>query len=150
MRKSKQIPSLPHAPYHHLPVRVSRKMFDRYFSPFLSIPERGPKLKVPLWKIFNYILYQLHTGCQWDELPIAVNRVTRKPEISSSAVWKWFHRWSTDRSFEMAFVNSVKELRDRKKLRLKWLHGDGSNTVAKKGAKSSDILAINIRKAVKL
>ena len=50
----------------------------------------------------------------------------------------------------MAFVNSVKELRDRKKLRLKWLHGDGSNTVAKKGAKSSDILAINIRKAVKL
>jgi hypothetical protein len=137
-------------PYNHLPVRVSEQMFDRYFLPFLSLPERGPTPKIPLWKIFNYILYQLHTGCQWHELPIAANPSTGKPEISFTSVWKWFDRWSKDRSFEVAFINSVKELRDRKKLRLKRLHGDGSNIVAKKGAKESDILATNIRKAAKL
>jgi len=146
MPKTKQS----NTPYNHLPVRVSEQMFDRYFLPFLSLPQRGPVPKIPLVKIFNYILYQLHTGCQWYELPIAADSKTGKPEISFTSIWKWFDRWSKDRSFEVAFINSVRELRDRKKLKLKRLHGDGSNIVAKKGAKESDILATNIRKVVRL
>jgi transposase len=114
------------------------------------VPERSRKPKTPLWKIFNYILYQLHTGCQWEELPIDIDRRSGRPEIHYTSVWKWFNRWSHDRSFEVAFINSVKELRDKKKLKLERLHGDGSNTVAKKGAKSLGILAISIRKAVRL
>lgn len=150
MAKSRTYSKRSTPPYNHLPVRVSEQMFDQYFLPFLSLPARGPLPKIPLFKIFNYILYQLHTGCQWDEIPISVDREVGKPEISTSAIWKWFHRWSTDRSFEFAFVNSVKELRDRKKLRLKRLHGDGTNTVAKKGVKTLDTLATNIKKAAKL
>lgn len=135
MRKSKNRQrNIP--PINHLPVRISEQNFDRYFLPFLSVPAHGPKPKIPLWRIFNYILYQLHTGCQWDELPIKADPETGKPEISPKSVWRWFDRWSSDRSFEIAFVNSVKELRDRKKLRITRLHGDGTNTVAKKGAKS--------------
>lgn len=135
-------------PYNHLPVRVSEQNFDRYFLPFLSVPARGPKPKIPLWQIFNYILYQLHTGCQWDELPIKAHPQSGTLEISPKSVWRWFDRWSRDRSFEIAFTNSVKELRDRKKLRVTRMHGDGTNVVAKKGVKSG-IPGINTRRATR-
>ena len=135
--------------YNHLPVRVSEKQFNRFFLPFLSLPQRSRDPKVPLWKIFNYILYQLHTGCQWEQLPIKTDPNTGKKEIHHVSVWKWFDRWSGDGSFEKAFINSVKELKDKKKLRLSKLHGDGTNTVAKKGAVLLAIPAISTRKAAK-
>jgi transposase len=137
-------------PSHLLPVQVSEQNFDRFFLPFLSVPDYGPAPKIPLWKIFNYILYQLHTGCQWHELPIDTDPATGKPEIATTSVWRWFARWSADRSFEFAFVNSVKELRDRKKLRITRFHGDGTNIVAKKGASRSGIPDTSIRGAARL
>ena len=132
--------------YHTLPKRISEKSFERYFLPFLSLPGRSRAPVIPLWKIFNYILYQLHTGCQWDELPIAINAATGKREISHVSVWRWFDRWSDDRSLEIAFVNSVRELKEKKKLRLKRIHGDGTNSVAKKGAKVLAIPGTSIRR----
>lgn len=149
MRKTNKPSKRTQALYHHLPLRVSEKSFNKYFRPFLSQPERSRHYKIPLWGTFNYILYQLHTGCQWYELPIELDPDTGKPEISYVAVWNWFHRWSMDRSFEVAFTYSVKELQDKKKLRLKRLHADGTNTVAKKGAKLSGIQDTNIRRAAK-
>jgi hypothetical protein len=41
---------------------------------------------------------------------------------------------------------SVKHLSDEKKLDLRVLHGDGTNTVAKKGAMASGTLGTNTRK----
>jgi hypothetical protein len=46
----------------------------------------------------------------------------------------------------MAFIASVGHLSDEKKLDVRVLHGDGTNTVAKKGEMESGILAINIRR----
>jgi len=43
----------------------------------------------------------------------------------------------------------VERLNEHGKLDLSILHGDGSNTVAKKGAKKSAIRGINIRKEKK-
>ena len=40
---------------------------------YLSQAKRGYVSKIPLVKIFNYILYQLSTGCQWAQLPIETN-----------------------------------------------------------------------------
>jgi Putative transposase of IS4/5 family (DUF4096) len=134
-------------PYGALPTRVSEESFNRYFLPFLSLPLRGPKPKIPLWQMFNYILYQLHTGCQWHELPIVSDPGTGTREIHYISVWKWFRRWSSDRSLETAFTNSVWILQENKQLRLSRLHGDGTNTIAKKGAILLDILAGSIRKA---
>ena len=135
--------------YNHLPVKVSEKQFNRFFLPHLSRPRAGFTSKIPLWKIFNYILYQLHTGCQWEQLPIRMNPGTGQREIHHTSVWKWFDRWSGDGSFERVFMNSVKELKVKKKLRMSKLHGDGTNTVAKKGAVLLAIPAISTRKAVK-
>ena len=49
---------------------VTEKQFDAYIRPYLSTARRGYESKIPLYKIFNYILYRLHTGCQWARLPI--------------------------------------------------------------------------------
>ena len=90
--------------FNKLPKQVSEKEFERFFLPFLSLPKRSRKPKIPLWKIFNYILYQMDTGCQWEKIPIKLNPQINKPEIHYTSVWKWFDRWSNDGSFEKAFI----------------------------------------------
>lgn len=116
--------------YNKLPVKVSQKDFNKYILPFLSKGKRGPEPKISYFKIFNYILYVLHTGCQWERLPI------NNKEIHWSAVYARHNRWSKDGSYENLFSHSIKVLREQGKLDLSMLHGDGSNTVAKKGAKA--------------
>ena len=123
-----------------LPVKIKRADFNKYINPYLSKSMRGPKTKISRCKIFNYILYVLHTGIQWDKLP------TKRNEIHWSNIYKWHSRWSKDGSYKNLFETSIMFLRDERKLDLSILHGDGSNTVAKKGAKESDTRDTNTRK----
>jgi len=116
--------------FNKLPVKISQSDFNKYVLPYLSKGTRGPKPKISLYKIFNYILHVLHTGCQWENLPI------RKNEIYWSAIYARHNRWSKDGSYESLFLHSVMVLKEQGKLDLSILHGDGSNTVAKKGAKT--------------
>jgi hypothetical protein len=69
----------------------------------------------------------LHTGIQWSKLPI------RNKETSWQAVYNKHSRWSKDESYRRLFELSIKILSDKGKLDLSILHGDDSNTVAKKG-----------------
>jgi transposase len=63
----------------------------------VSKAKRGYESKIPLYKIFNHILYRLHTGCQWKQLPILNHpQHPDKKEISWQAVyypseveWRW-------------------------------------------------------------
>lgn len=110
-----------------LPKKVTQKDFNRRILPHFRIPVKGPKRKLSLYKIFNYILYVLHTGIQWQQLK------TYKNEIHWSNVYKWHNRWSKDGSYLALFLSSVLDLHQAGKLDLSVLHGDGSNTVAKKG-----------------
>jgi len=118
--------------YNELPTKVSRKEFNKHISLYLSKGKRGPNPKISYYKIFNYILYVLHTGMQWDELK------TYRNEIHWSNIYRHHNRWSKDGSYENLFLRSVKALHDNGELDLSILHGDGSNTVAKKGVKISD------------
>ena len=113
--------------YNRLPKKVSQKEFNRFIAPHLSIPLKGPKPKVSPYKIFNYIMYVLSTGCQWRELPIYHN------ETSWQVVYKWHSRWSKDGSFLNLLEGTVHALKVGHKLRLQKIHGDATNTVAKKG-----------------
>lgn len=54
-----------------IPVKVTEKQFEQHFAPYLSQAQRGYICQIPLYRVLNYILYWLHTGCQWAELPIA-------------------------------------------------------------------------------
>lgn len=53
-----------------IPTKLTEKQFQKYIEPYLSTAHRGFACQIPLYKVFNYILYWLHTGCQWAELPI--------------------------------------------------------------------------------
>jgi hypothetical protein len=51
-------------------ISVTEDQFEEHISPFLSKAQRGYVCSIPLHKVFNYMLYRLHTGCQWDQIPI--------------------------------------------------------------------------------
>ena len=55
------------------------------------------------------------------------------PEIHYTTVYKVFAKWADDGSIENAFIASVGHLAAHNRLDLSVLHGDGTNTVAKKG-----------------
>lgn len=126
-----------------LPTRVSQREFNEYIKPHLSRGKRGPRPKISSYKTFNYILYVLHTGVQWNNLPI------RNKETSWQAVYDKHNRWSKDGSYKRLFEASVERLANDNKLDLSILHGDGSNVVAKKGEKESVIQDTSIKKEKK-
>jgi hypothetical protein len=53
-----------------IPVSLTQEQFEQYIRPGLSVARRGYECSIPLYKVFNYILYRLHTGRQWERLPI--------------------------------------------------------------------------------
>jgi hypothetical protein len=67
-----------------IPTSVTEKQFDEHIRPYISTAKRGFECQIPLYKVFNYILYRLHTGCQWDELPIDPD--PDDPEKKKSAI----------------------------------------------------------------
>ncbi len=46
------------------------EQFEEFVLPHLHLGSRGPQPELALYVMFNYILKRLHTGCQWEELPI--------------------------------------------------------------------------------
>lgn len=129
--------------YHRIPTKVSRKDFHRYIAPHLQKPKKGPKPKLSLYKIFTYILYVLHTGMQWAQLN------THRHELHDTNVYKWHNRWSKDGSYQALFAASILHLHHTDQLDTSVLHGDGSNTVVKKGAPASVTPVISTRKVTK-
>jgi len=131
-----------------IPVQLSAAEFAQFILPHLSLPKRGPQCKIGYHKPFNYILKVLYTVMQWKELPIDKG-AKAKAELHYTGVFKLFARWAEDGSLERAFMASVKALDEAKKLDLSLLHGDGSNTVAKKGGTRSATAATNTRRGRK-
>src|SRR5262245_55086773 len=115
-----------------IPVQLSEQEFDAFILPHLSMPKRGPKCKLGYHRVFNLILWVLYTGMQWKCLPVPKDP-HGKAAIHDTTVYKVFARWSDDGSLEDAFIASVGHLADHHHLDLRVLHGDGTNTVAKKG-----------------
>ena len=115
-----------------IPVQLSATEFHQFILPHLSMPKRGPKCKLGYHRVFNLILWVLYTGMQWKCLPVPKDS-DGNPEIHYTTVYKVFARWSDDDSLEHAFISSVGHLADHNQLDLCVLHGDGTNTVAKKG-----------------
>ena len=132
-----------------IPVQLSEPEFTAFILPHLSIPQRGPKCKLGYYRVFNFILWVLYTGMQWKCLPIPQD-ANGKPAIHYTTVYKVFARWADDGSLWRAFVASVRHLAAEKQLDLRVLHGDGTNTVAKKGAMALGSRGINIRRGTKL
>jgi transposase len=128
-----------------IPVQLSEPEFEAFILPHLSMPKRGPKCKLGYYRVFNLILRVLYTGMQWKCLPIP-NDTQGKPAIHYTTIYKVFAKWANDRSLQQAFMASMAHLSAEKKLDLRVRHGDGTNTVAKKGAMASATRATSTRK----
>ena len=85
------------------------------------------------------------SGGMWKCLPVPKD-ANGTPAIHYTTVYKVFAKWADDGSLRQAFVASVRHLAVEKQLDLSVLHGDGTNTVAKKGAMASAIPATSTRK----
>jgi transposase len=119
-----------------IPVKLSEQVFKKYIEPHLTKAKRGYVCKIPLYKIFNYILYVLYTGCQWHALPIEPVCTGRnkqnnqlEKEISYQAVYYHFRKWSRDGSLKKVFETSIKTIRES--LNLSEINFDGSHTISK-------------------
>jgi len=128
-----------------IPVQLSEKEFIEFILLHLSMPKRGPKCKIGYHCLFNLILWVLYTGMQWKCLPIPKD-ANDKPIIHYTNVYRAFAKWSDDGSLLNAFIASVAHLSEEKRLDLSVLHGDGTNTIAKKGEMGSATQATSIRK----
>ena len=134
-----------HAVTTPIPVQLSAPEFHEFILPHLSMPKRGPTCKLGYHRLFNLILWVLYTGMQWKCLPIPKDP-QGKPALHYTNVYRAFAKWSDDGSLQQAFTASVVHLSVEKKLDLRVLHGDGTNTVAKKGAMGLATRAINTRR----
>jgi transposase len=118
-----------------IPISLTEKQFDEHIRPYLTVAKRGYESKIPLHKVFNYILYHLHTGCQWYQLPIDPDpEDPRKKEISWHAIYYHFRKWSRDGSLEQVWKGSILTISEA--LNLSELNLDGSHVLAKKGGES--------------
>ncbi|MDQ4146575.1 MAG: transposase [Pseudomonadota bacterium] len=121
-----------------IPTELIEAQFKKHVEPHLSKAQHGYVSEQPLYKIFNYILYKLYTGCPWPALPIE-RQENGQPVMSYQVPYYHFRKWSKDGSLQRlcdAGILSIKYELDLSALTL-----DGSQTVAKKGAKVSRIRA---------
>ena len=132
-----------------IPVQLSATEFHEFILPHLSMSKRGPRCKLGYHRVFNLILWLLYTGMQWKCLPVPTDH-DGKAAIHYTTVYKVFAKWADDGSLWQAFIASVRHLAAEKQLDLRVLHGDGTNTVAKKGGMVSGSRGTNTRKARKL
>jgi hypothetical protein len=72
MQKSKK--------HQSIPTTLTEPQFNEFVLPYLTKGSRGPNTKISFYRIFNYILKLMHTGCQWYELAIERD-ASGKPEI---------------------------------------------------------------------
>jgi transposase len=127
------MPAMPEKPTTTpIPVQLSESEFTQCILPHLSMPKRGPRCKLGYHRVFNLILWVLYTGMQWKCWPVPKD-THGNAAIHYTTVYKVFARWSDDGSLEDAFIASVGHLSDHNQLDRSVLHGDGTNTVAKKG-----------------
>jgi transposase len=128
-----------------IPVQLSAPEFTAFIFPHLSIPKQGPKCKLGYHRVFNLILWILYTGMPWKCLPVTTD-AQGKPVIHDTTVYKIFARWADDGSLWQAFVARVRHLTAEKQLDLSVLHGDGTNTVVKKGVMALGSQGTNTRR----
>lgn len=134
--------------YNWIPTKLSLSDFNEFIFPHITIGRRGPKPKISYFKMFNYFLYLMHTGCQWYQLPIAKDQ-HGVAEISYSRLFRHFQRWIKTGFFDLVFEASVAKLAKESLLDTSVLHGDGTTTAAKKGVTTSVEVVTNISQETK-
>jgi hypothetical protein len=118
-----------------IPTSLTEKAFKEHVRPFISLAKQGYECSISLYKVFSYILYKLHTGYQWEMLPIKPSEDdSRQKEISYHAIYHHYRKWSKDGSLEKVWEGSILTIEDN--LNLSELNLDGTHAIAKKGGEA--------------
>lgn len=115
---------------------LTAAQFERHIAPYLSKAKRGYVCRIGLYKVFNYIIHVLRTGCQWRELKIDIDPKTGEPEITWYGVYHHYRKWSQDGSFTRLWESSVITLNEAGELDVTILNLDGTHTIAKNGGEA--------------
>lgn len=79
---------------------------------------RGGSKPKPCRDIFNGILYQLKTGCQWHMIP--------KCYGSKSTIHEHFQRWAAGGVFDQIFASNLNKYDELCGIKWEWQSMDGS------------------------
>src|ERR1035437_9988069 len=115
-----------------IPTSFTLAQVEQFAFPHLFTGRRGPPPKLPLDGIFNYVLRLLHTGRQWQELPIEKD-AKGLAEIHYTRIYRMFRYWQARGCIDAIVAGSVLTLHQHGYLDTSALHGDATTTVAKKG-----------------
>ena len=85
-----------------MPTNVTQEQFNKHIRPNLTTAKRGYESKIPLYKIFNYILYRVDTGCQWKQLPIEKKADAQLLTIVASGVKMVASKQYSSRAFTLS------------------------------------------------
>lgn len=117
---------------NHIPTKLSEKDFNTYILPFLTTAKRGFVSLIPLYLVFNGILYKLHSGCQWKLLPVSDFKCEKTgTQLTFQAFYYHFRKWSKDESLMYLFKASIVAIQFH--LNIEEINLDGTHTIAKKG-----------------
>jgi transposase len=85
-----------------IPTSVTEEQFNQHILPFLNVAKRGYECKISLHRVFNLILYRLHTGCQWKQVPMLGGMLGDEDTkvLSWQAVYYHYSKWSRDGSLQ--------------------------------------------------
>ena len=78
--------------YNRIPTALREDEFNEFVLPYLKKGSRGPNKKMSFFKMFNYILKFMYTGCQGKQIPIDRDE-SGKPEIHYTNLFNAFKFW---------------------------------------------------------
>ncbi len=114
--------------------KLTKNELENCILPFIPKNKRGFTSTFNSIDIFKCIVHKLKTGCQWDS--IFVDLEGFKPPFSHQIVYYFYRRWCELGVFQLMFETYLeiqKEKLDTEKLNL-----DGTHSLVKKSAQSSD------------
>ncbi len=120
-----------------IPTKISKEDFEINILPYLSTAQRGFVSKIPLYLIFNGILYVLYTGCQWKSLPTKEFMDEENDiELTYQAYAHHFRKWAKNDSLRALFMASIVAI--SMYVDLSEINLDGTHTISKKGGEAVD------------
>ena len=131
-----------------MPVQLSAPAFEALLWPHLSMPKREPKGTLGYDRVFNLSVWVLYPGMQWKCVPVP-HDAQGPPAMHATTVYTVFAPWAAAGSLWPAFGARVRHLATAKHLDTSVRHGDGTHTVAHKGAMAAALPATSTKRATK-
>jgi transposase len=133
--------------YQQLAKFLTEEEFNELMVPYFPTKVAGRNSKIPIYRVYIYITKVLRTGMQWSELQDCIAKDSSgKAEIHYTSVFKRFSQWTAFGVFDKCHKAILAAAYENGQLDLSIINGDGTNSVAKKGAQHVVIQDINIKK----